>query len=243
VRAYARTVRHVFRKPADVGREAVRLVDVRAANSFRRVTAVLFAIPFAVPSLALWWMRDEVPVSPRIPGYGQGLSPEALDLVLPSVVGSTAAPVAPVYVLLTAAACCGVASWWFRFYATTPDRRDRAASISAYACAPLALMLIPFVLALVIGAVALAAPEGRWHQVEPIVLAIWFAGVVVCVVAFVSWWLGTLRMLKASTGSSGGMVALAAVGWPLSCIAAAALTLVALPWVVGFFLLVWQSFG
>jgi hypothetical protein len=244
VRAYGRTLWLATVHTRSLSRETHRPVSYGDAQRFRIVTSVIAAIVPAV-AVAVSLLNDR--------GLGGSLGgfdpfggppnrqpiPGLLDLTLPWAAGAMIPPILPVCVWLFVFAAAGVPSYWFHPRRLPIVKQNRAVALSHYACAPLVLLLpagVCFAAALTIAA-SRHAP--RWAYEATITLS--FASSALWIVALAAFYTNTLRLLYLTTGARVGRMIAAAIVLPLSWIACAAVTVLAIPWIIGFLRIVIES--
>ena len=238
-RAYWRTLR----MPAtSVARDVIRPVNYRDARLFQCITVLLVGLPSGALGLL------------PLPNYmykGLGSSLQSwpitmpagwmIDLTLPIVAGVGLKFVVPIAVVLFLLAMTGVPSYFFHPPHLSVVQQNRAIALSYYACTPLVFLLLP---TLVAWAAVPTLYQLSWFTVNE-ALAGFAAGATVIftpLIILVILLIGYVRMLRSATVCTTARVIAMLVLLPLAWVSLAALTLVALPWVVGYVMMIVWSF-
>jgi hypothetical protein len=148
-------------------------------------------------------------------------------------------PILPVCIWLFVFAAAGAPSYWFHPRRLPVIKQNRAVALSHYACAPLILLFpagLCFSLVLAIGGLRRDAP---WTYDATVTLG--FGTSSLCILAAAAFYTNTLRLLRLTTGARARTMIAAGVVLPLSWIACAAVTVFAIPWVIGFLRIVVES--
>lgn len=253
-RAYWRTVRLVLRHPARVGREGAKPILFAETIGFRRATVgILMATALAIAGSLFVIGEFDFPIdlgdfAPSINlGGGLAMSPRGIrlmDVYVPLIAGWSVWVVAPIYVLLFLLALVGVGGYWLHPASLPIVRQNRAVALGNFACAPLALVPVAVVLlglTLFVGNNVADNPDGGYGWAA-LLIAIGVTTVGVFIAAVVMFYTVTLKIIRHATNASAGRLLTAAMVLPLSWLLLAVLTLALLPWVVGFYSLVFVSF-
>jgi hypothetical protein len=245
-RAYWRTAWLATVHTKSLAREIHRPVGYGDAQRFRLVTSAVAAIVPAV-ALAVSMMTDSgfgatlVRIDPFRGSPSQPF-PAVLDVWLPWAAGAMLPPVIPLCVWLFVFAAAGVPSYWFHPRRLPVIKQNRVVALSHYACAPLVLLLpagLCFAAAIAISASAPSGLVPRWIYNATVTLG--FASTSFWILAAAAFYTNTLRLLFLTTGARVGTMVAAAIAIPVSWVACAALTLFAVPWVIGFLRIVVES--
>jgi hypothetical protein len=233
VRAYIRTVVARTRGTEGLAAEMVRPVSLRQAQLFRWVTVITVFVPVcATVPLLRWYVSALSPQAQGVPG---DMGPW-IDLIVPLPQGYSYWPLISLCLLLLIVGLTGVASYWFHPRTMPVELQNRAVAMSYYTCAPM-VWLAPC--ALVYAAIPwLSNVPGLSKETLGMFLVLSMA---VAVVTILGWWVHVISTLRGTTQSSTRRVMLAMAGIPLSWLLVAFLTLVALPWCVGFVVLFFQN--
>jgi hypothetical protein len=237
--AFNRTLMLAAIRPKLLSSACAGPVHFQSARLFRWAVAVLASLPL----IALWigiiiWQRSTwflgFAASPDVLLYGP--APWGGERVWEGwflwAAGASIWPVLPIAVVLTFLLATSIVGVWFRSGALATVRRDRAVSLSQYACAPLVCLVIP--LASGTAAVILdAAGYGGLSNIFPF-LSCASAGVIAAIGAM--WLLSTLRIFKGSTQPSNMRLIAAGVTIPILWLLSALVGMLLFPAVVG---LVW----
>jgi hypothetical protein len=200
-RAYWRTVRLVTFKPRQLVDEMNRPIRLSDARRFWLITVFLAWIPIAAWPVAGAW--NEVDASSFLtPGVRLGWLLEA---------GVFLIFLLAIWLFLLLAT--GSLSNWFHSRSLTAARQERALALSYYACAPLAWMWLPSLLATFwLGAGDLRL-RGLMEQIELIGL---IAPEVLIVILFLRTGVGAIWLMRKVTQCGAGRTAAMWVGLPLS---------------------------
>ena len=250
VRAYWRTVWLATFQTRRLSAEVARPVDFRDAQRFRLITSfIASAGPVALLAAAVAQAGgfDGLTGGVGLPGFdfssagGTGGTPVGTyDLLIPWTAGALVPPVVPLAIVLFMLALTGVASYWFHPRSIPPAQQERAVALSYYACAPLAFLPLP---AVIVGGMMVLAARGldgvRGMSRPFLVLAL--ATQILLLLISLAQYIVTLRLLRRSARARGGRMMLAVVLIPVTWALSAALTLFAVPWVVGFVWIVIDS--
>jgi hypothetical protein len=245
VRAYWRTVFLVTFRARRLAAEVIRPVDYHDAQRFRIVTSLIAALSVNVVLVAAVSVEgmDALAVLPEmlLESWSNSSRPAgSLDLMLPLAAGVLTRPVVPLGVVLFTLLVSGVASYWFHPARQPIVRQNRAVALSHYACAPLAFVPLP---ALAFGIIMLLSRQGGRDE-RPLVsafAALLVLAIITAPVIVLVFYAATLRLLHGAAGAGPARMWLAAFAIPLTWLLAAMLSLVVLPWVVGFIWLVIES--
>ena len=211
----------------------VRPVEQRDARWFATITALVAGVPVAIAMLALMWHEGGTnflnPISELSPF--NVTPPPAADVLLPYAAGVTRWPVLPLGIVLSVWLITRTPAAWFAFaFEHVPEeRRRRAATLSYYTIAPLALLP----LAIVCWVAAPMLEAMRFPSLAAAVV-IGGAGSAIAILSVVMSWLNALRLLRQTTQASGLRVAATAAALPLTWAACIAVGTLVLPWVAGF---------
>lgn len=244
VRAYWRTLWLATVHTKSLAREAYRPVSYGDAQRFRLVTSILAAVVPAIGvTISLLNDRGLGAMSRFDPFRGTSGQPVPglFDLVLPYAAGVLLPPVLPLCIGLFVFAAAGVPSYWFHPRRLPVIKQNRAVALSHYACAPLVLLLPAGLCFSVALALAASHQSERWYDRAMVTLGLTTTSLWILAVA--AFYTNTLRLLHLATGARAGTMIAAAIVLPLSWLACAALTLFAIPWVVGFLRIVIESFS
>lgn len=235
-RAYWRTVVGFTFKPA-------RWATARATPSYAdavRFRALTVGVAFGVILLGVVGCR----VCIKLPdasndrwAFYELFDPEYIDETLLGLFRSPVSlSVSLVAIFLALIAITGMPVFFFRNSSMPISRQNRALALAQYTCAPLAwLPLTIALLAATLGFNAwLISEEIHWGVATALVVGA--AGALV--VQMFLWWLGTLRVLRASTEAGAGRMIACATLEPLACLLLVLLIPVVLDLVVSFVLVV-----
>jgi hypothetical protein len=243
IRAYWRTLWLATVHTKSLSREIYRPVSYGDAQRFRLVTSVVAAL---VPALGITAsLLNDRGLGAALGAFDpfRGLSgqptPGLLDAWLPWAAGAMLPPVVPVCIGLFVFAAAGVPSYWFHPSRLPVIKQNRAVALSHYACAPLVLLLPAGACFSAMLSIAASNHDERW--IDSLMITLSCATTVFWIVAVVAFYTNTLRLLHLTTGARIGTMIAAAVVLPISWLACAAVTLFAIPWVVGFLRIVIES--
>ncbi len=235
-KAYWRTMKQVIFRPGRLAICMASSVDRRAARRFAAL--VILAASFPLIAALTWaeWRNDgagflnavgEPPVSLTM--LPQQTVPEWEFRFLWSA-GATLVPTLPVALLLTFLLIVVAPRLWFRAGRLAQEYRQRAASLSLYAAAPLAWLTLPvFTLAL---AIAIEA-GGLSEELQGIYFLLMIVtGALLLTILVLLWW-GTVQLLFRTTHANLGHRAVIALYIPISWAISAAVGLGAFPCLIG----------
>ena len=246
-RAYWRTVLLATLRPRDVAAEAARPVAYTDAQRFRYVTAAVATLPFVVAIAAgTVWYGSTGFVTVIRPDYvgaallgGRPLP--MFDVAVPWESGATLHGVLPLALFLAAVFVTGVASYWFHPNHLPVVRQNRAIALSYYACAPLAFAAVPVALGFAVVAMMIAGLDNQANASWIVVRVLEIALFISAFLTLAAFWRSTMSLLNQTTHPGPGRLTLAAVLIPLKWLLLAAVTLFAVPWVIGYLRLVIRS--
>jgi hypothetical protein len=248
-RAYWRTVWLVLRNPSRVGREVGKPITFGGTAGFRRATVLVLSALLALTAGGTYLaaraeLADMVQFWNANWLYGVDASMmRRLDLLLPTATGWLVWPLIPLYVWLFLQGMVGVSGYWFHPASISTAHQNRALALSNLAAAPLVLLPVSCVIVLLtLGVMSGANYTRTGYAFQALALAAMVTAAVLGAWAIWMFWWGTLRLLRTATAASTGRQVAAGILLPLSWLAIALLTLVALPWTVGFSSLVAASF-
>jgi hypothetical protein len=238
IRAYWRTLR----MPAtSVARDVIRPVNYRDARLFQFITVLLVGLPLGalgvlpLPSYLYKGLGSSLQSWPITMPAGW-----TIDLMLPLVAGVGLKFTVPIAVLLFLLAMTGVPSYFFHPPHLSIVQQNRAIALSYYACTPLVFLLLP---TLVAWASVPTIYQLSWFSVNE-ALAGFAAGAVVIftpVILLAILLIGYLRMLRSATVCTNARLIAMLVLLPLAWASLAVLILMALPWLVGYvMMIVWS---
>jgi hypothetical protein len=241
-RAYLRTLWLATFGTRRLATEIARPVNFADAQRFRWMTVILAWLPLAVIATvfedlgARQFATIAGGTGMMFSSMSAGMRPMpgvALDsLVLWIAAAALYVPI-PLCLLLFVLAISGVASYWFHPRGISVVRQNRAIVLSYYACAPLALLIVPLLLAA--GAIAVAAGDSMDSTAgfrAYVALLLGFLATLIAVLCL--WWVATIRLLRRTTDSSGARTWAAGLLLPVTWLAIGALTLIVVPCVIGF---------
>ncbi len=239
VRAYLRTLWLVTINSRRLKHEAVKPQLLADARSFRRITAVAFAaVLLSVFAVAV--IEENGLVFMAVPPEPLRATASPLrwmyDLTVPWSAGATLWPVIPACLIFLAFALASSVQALFRVASASPRQQDRAAAISCYAIAPLALFLPWWVLWVFVRMAVRGSPL-VWFASAGVASFFVFVGALLLLVAIVRimQWVSRSR----HCGFTGIVAAMAKLlGLWLLCIV---VLLGVLPWCSGFLWIVADS--
>jgi len=238
VRAYRRTLLLATFRIGRIAAEIDRPVGYRDARWFQLITVTLAWLPLAAFVIA----GDCAGREARRFTLGMGAIPadlprESIDLALPWIQSIGLHIVMPLAMFLFLLLTSGVASYAFPGRNVDRHRQDRGIALSYYACAPLAFLVIPVL-------VAAAAITLTWLIGHPIriMIASGALGGTALLAIVILWWLNTIRLLRRATHGA-GRTWLAVISLPVGWLATAIVSLGIVPWAAGFVALVVASLG
>ena len=200
-RAYWRTSWLVMSHPARIAGEMGRPVSLSDARRFRHLTVLLGFVPLAAWSY--WLAEHELHFSISL------VPPFDLGWILDYVAIATAAFSLWLFVLMVS----GAASYFFHPRALPVARQNRAVALSYYACAPLAWLFVPATILL--GALLPFEEIGGFRH-NVVAWCVVMAGAAALFI-LLSFWIGTLRLLRYATGCGPTRVIALAVYLPIAC--------------------------
>ncbi len=241
-RAFWRTVEMAVRSPGKLAQDVARPVSYRDAQLFRWIVVLVAALPLCAVATYGGLAIGEMPMAGLAPGWGlpAPMSP-ALDVLVCIVAGVSNWYVPSLAILLLIAGLTGAGSYWFGPNSIPIVRQNRAIAVSYYGCAPLALLVIPYVA--LAGAAFLAAnksaSDSRWFMVWASLMLV--AGTALPLI-LIAWWHGTLKMLAAATNCSTTRVLAAAICLPVMWLIVGVLAFGVFPAICGFIRLMILSY-
>jgi hypothetical protein len=252
VRAYWRTVWLATFRPRELAAEAVKVVGFSDAQRFRLITVALASAllgAFHVTAVYAWGstgflaaLAPGVFANATLGGTTWTVNvPWLLDVVIPWEAGATLTPVVPLTIFVALLLVSGAASYWFHPRDLPVARQNWAVALSYYACAPLALLPVPVAMLTAAGLMreaGLAQPEEGFGTYINVLA---FLGGIALLLWTWLMWRAAVALMSRATHATSGRLAAAAFVIPLSWAACVALTLLSLPWLVGFLRLVWES--
>ncbi|HEV2292602.1 MAG TPA: zinc ribbon domain-containing protein [Tepidisphaeraceae bacterium] len=233
-RAYWRTM---WMSTRVVAGDVVRPVNYRDARRFQLITVLIASFPLAALAALPLPANLFAAIGGTLSGWPIVVPPGwAIDLGLPLLagVGVGALPVAIVLYLL---ATSGVASYFFHPPHLSVVQQNRAIALSYYACAPLVLLILPALIAWVYLGLHVYRP-GWENRVFLIDATMNLLMAILPVVTVLMMWFASLGMLRHATACSTARLFAMAIVLPVAWVVLAGLILVALPWVVGFAMIV-----
>jgi hypothetical protein len=235
----------VIRRPGVIGQEVHRPVNRRDALQFRSevVRRALLAVWAAVLGTQLTWglePRGLISLEPR--WLFTSTLPPTIDLAICYYAGLTLWPMPWIGALACVIAWTGAASYFFDSSSLSPIKRERAVSLSYYASAPLALLLVPMVLFGVMFALyALGVIDESTPltlDVQIIIACAWGSLALVILLLYG----GTLGVLRRSGDGMGLRTFVAAMGLPAVWLLIAVLFFGIVPALCGFLRMVFYSY-
>jgi hypothetical protein len=193
----------VMSSPIRLAEEVQRPVSLADARRFRHVTVILALAPLA--AWGAWLLWRELRLSVEL------ITPLDLGRALEFVAIATAGFSLWLFILMAS----GAASYFFHPRALPIVLQNRAVALSYYACAPLAWTFIPA--AILLGALLPYEKIGGFeHNIVAwcAVMAGAAAGLIL-----LSFWTGTIRVLRHATGCGVGRAVALAVYLPFACAA------------------------
>ena len=246
-RAYWRTWAMATFRTGSLAAEVRRPVSHRDGQTFRWATVALAWPPLAG---AASWAAGRVPLGQMAEAAaGRHLWPMAfsgpkdtvlnslpLGLTVPWLAGLATPGVAAAAVLALLVLVTGVGSYLFRPRRLPTRWGNRAVAISYFACAPLALTILPVAAAVLLAGEDSAVTAGGplWTLPKAVWLLGWFALVDGVLFILLGTFLATVRLLRSATVAGWGRTAGAGLLLALLWGASAAVSLVGVPWVVGY---------
>jgi hypothetical protein len=241
-RAYLLTVWRVTLGDQRLAQEAIRSHDLHAARAFRAITAALLGLVFvgifiAVVVLAEGFVFLAVPPEAAFwPGATGEPAKWMYDFLVPWSAGATLPPVLPAILVAAAFHLTGAHRALFRAKGDNPGEQQQAEALACYAAAPVLWLVVPACLALALALVLTPDAADQWRT--------WISGTVFCLVAL-ALGVSMLRIVQwaARVRRRGAEWALLDVPHLLARWAFG-LTLLfgAVPWCVGFFWIIIDSF-
>lgn len=243
-RAFLQTVWLVARHPDRLAADARGPVSYRDAQRFRRLVVLLVSAPLCVGALVIRALTGDTapPINPSIgwDNAAEGM-PFWFDVAICLWAGYMNWAVPSVAILLTFAALSGSGSFFFHPRKLDIRTQNRGIALSYYTCAPLVGMLAGYALMLLcIAMVAMELNEPR-SGFRVFVFLSCLAGAAVSI-ALCLMWFATLRLYQDLVKPSRKRLVATALLLPVLGLVLAALTLVLLPGVVGFFKLIYYSY-
>ena len=247
--AYVRTVWLATTRAKQWSQELSNPVSYHDAQRFRWITVALTALPAAAILFTILALvgapRLRTAVSFVLTRTASDPNPGAYDVFLPWAAGAMWPPVLPLALVLFVACASGVHSYWFHPRSVPVVRQNRAVALSFYVIAPMVWLPVPVMLLLgsivafpVFELVSNRSMRKDEYQIVALVLCL-SLGVVVALVSLIAF--NLIRLARAASGNSLARTVVAAVCIPLAWLASAAVTLFAVPWVVGYVHLVRDS--
>ncbi len=228
--------------------ELARPVSYRDAQRFRWITVALTALPAAAILFGILTLIGLARLrQAAVFVFTQSTSdphPWAYDLVLPWAAGAAWPVALPVALVLFVACASGVHSYWFHPRSIPVVRQNRAVALSYYAVAPMVWLPVPVML-LLASVCAFSFFELLWNRTmsndeyQLVVLASCVSlAAVVALVSLIAF--NLVRLAAANENNLARTITLIAC-LPLAWLTCGAVTLFAVPWVVGYVYLVVDS--
>ena len=241
VKAYWRTLWMATFRTAALAEEVRRPVSIRDGQTFRWVTVLLAWLPLGAMA-AGFAAQTEVEIARNMVGsqmiYGPSLGglPGPLGVSVPIIYGLATPGALPAAVLLALVLVTGVGSYLFHPRRMPVQWQDRAVAISYFACGPLALAVVPLLgLALLAAASNGVTISGRrWVLPDPTALPLSMVAVGGAMLIAAGYFLVTLRLLRACRQIGWARATLLALALAAGWVALSVLTLLLVPWVVGY---------
>jgi len=218
-------------------------VDPGSATRFRVIVSLLAALPVSVlfwaivhaekgtGFLSAW--RSNAQSWP----FKQAPFPGWWEIPILWSAGATMWVVLPVGAFITVFLGTGILGYWVRAEGMSEERRKRAVTVSAYASAPLAMLILPTVgIGLAWGMSDLSDHFSRTICTGSLVF-----GCVSCGLILAIYGCNAIRMITALARDAGVRIICAIVGLPLCWALAATVGLVGFPMLVGFVWLMLDS--
>jgi hypothetical protein len=239
MRAFWKTVNLVVLQPARFAVAVAWPIDVGSSYLFRVWVTILVATPLSLIFLLVIWRSGGtgfLALSSSATLDGDGSSTVLQELAIVWSAGATLAPVIPIGALLTLWFVTGSARFWYSSKKLEPPRRQRIATISHYACAPLAWAPVP-VAALAIA--MLLSPDWSVERAKgKIAAAFLSAGIAISGFLVVAWWWRTVYLMLRAMRCGWARCIAATIGLPIRWALSVALVFVLWPIVAG---LVWLA--
>jgi hypothetical protein len=237
VRAFSQTVYLAIFHPMKFSVAVGWQIDLRSAYLFRLWVSVLAAAPPILILLMMIWHYGGMGLIESPFGY-YSLFDNAhwllWEMNLMWVAGATLLPILPIGAMLAMWLITGSAKFWFTRGISNGVRRERAAAISFYACAPLALLFVP---AAALGAMVIGSPGWQVGQGSGIGLSLCAAvSVATGLMLLIAWWWRTVVLMKGATRCGWMRSIMALIGLPIFWSISALLGLMIWPCLAG---LIW----
>ena len=222
IRAYQRTAWLAWRHPKRLAMSVASPVDLHDARAFQRITVLLAFVPALIVGIALivyngrYYLNFGLPPAPAGSGY-------FLEWCLVVIFAGCS------WLFLMAATSVGQYFYWSS--AISETRRERAAALSYYASAPLAISAIPMAL-IVAGSLIANHTWSMYTKVRVIdtVNEILFSAIFLIFALQIGGWLSsTIALVKKTTACGTGRAMAVGFGLPIAWMALAFLFLGLLP--------------